>query len=202
LLRVVAFRKAVLAGAAGAVVWEAVLRCFALLGYPSFDIVRELGTLPFPRGGPALWWPAGMAAHMLVGAAWALFYAYFFWSRLRWPPALQGLAFAALPATLATLIVYPELQLMHLGQQVVTIDWKGFFGGIGQTKLGGLLLGHALFGLTVGALYTHPVGYRSDDWQNHRYARRRAVGDSGIERRPSDGSFIFATGIDFAYPTS
>src|SRR5438105_9451190 len=110
MLRVVAFPKAILAGAAGALAWEIAVRLLGLLGIPSFDIVRELGTLPFPNGSAAEWWPTGMAAHALVGAAWALFYAYFFWARVDWPPPLQGLAFAALPATLAALIVYPQLQ--------------------------------------------------------------------------------------------
>ena len=27
---------------------------------------------------------------------------------------------------------------------------------------GGLLLGHLIFGAVLGALYTHPVGYRAD----------------------------------------
>ena len=161
MLRVVAFRKAILAGAAGAAAWELAVRLLALAGFSSFDIVRELGTLVFANGNAAEWWPAGMAAHALVGAAWALFYAYFFWARLSWPPPLQGLAFAALPAALAALIVYPQLQLMHLHQDVAHLDWRIFFTGLEQTKIGGLLLGHALFGLTVGTIYTHPVGYAS-----------------------------------------
>jgi hypothetical protein len=161
LLRIVAFRKAVLAGAAGALAWEAVLRALMFFGFQSFDIVRELGTLLFPHGGAVEWWPAGMAAHALVGAAWALFYAYFFWARLDWAPPIQGLAFAALPAALAALIVYPQFQLMHLREDMAQLDWRIFLVGLEQTKLGGLLLGHALFGLTVGAIYTHPVGYSS-----------------------------------------
>jgi beta-glucosidase/6-phospho-beta-glucosidase/beta-galactosidase len=200
-LRVVAVRKAILAGAAGAIVWEGVIRTLALFGLPTFDIVRELGTLPFPHDGPILWWPAGMAAHQLVGAAWALFYAYFFWARLRWPPPLQGLAFAILPATLAALIVYPQLRLMHLDQQVVRLDWNSFLVGLEQTKLSGLLIGHALFGLTVGSLYTHPVGYPANRQIQRRCARTRNSGKSTLERRPSDGSFIFATGIECSYPT-
>ena len=201
MLRVVAFRKAILACIAGPLVWEAGLRILALLGFPTFDIVRELGTLPFPHDGPALWWPAGMAAHLLVGAAWALFYAYFFWARFRWPPALQGLAFAALPAMLAALIVDPQLQRMHLHQQVVRLDWTTFLDGLEQTKLGGLLLGHALFGLTVGMIYTHPVGYPADRPNGRRYAPRRMGRKPAIERRPADGSFIFATGIEGSIPT-
>jgi beta-glucosidase/6-phospho-beta-glucosidase/beta-galactosidase len=201
LLRIVAFRKAILAGAAGAFVWEVVLRLLLLLGFSTLDIVRELGTLPFPHGGATLWWPAGMAAHALVGAAWALFYAYFFWARFRWPPALQGLAFAALPATLAALIVYPQLQLMHLPEQVVQLDWRSFLVGLEQTKLGGLLLGHALFGLTVGVIYTHPVGYPAERPPNLRCARRHPDPKRRVQRRPTDSAFIFATGIECSYPT-
>ena len=199
MLRVVAFRKAIAAGAAGAVVWEASLRLLALLGLPSFDLVRELGTLAFPSGGAAEWWPAGMAAHATVGAAWALFYAYFFWARFRWPPVLQGLAFAALPAMLAALIVYPQLQLMHLRQDMVQLDWREFLTGLEQTRLTGLLAGHALFGLTVGALYTHPVGYPSDRPPNLRFAPRK--NNSSGERPRTNGAFIFATGIECSYPT-
>ena len=199
MLRVVAFRKAIAAGAAGAVVWEASLRLLALLGLPSFDLVRELGTLAFPSGGAAEWWPAGMAAHATVGAAWALFYAYFFWARFRWPPVLQGLAFAALPAALAALVVYPQLQLMHLRQDMVQLDWHEFLTGLEQTRLTGLLAGHALFGLTVGALYTHPVGYRSDRPPNLRCAPRK--NNSSGERPRTNGAFIFATGIECSYPT-
>lgn len=201
MLRIVAFRKAVLAGAAGALAWEAVLRALMFFGFQSFDIVRELGTLLFPHGGAVEWWPAGMAAHALVGAAWALFYAYFFWARLDWAPPIQGLAFAALPAALAALIVYPQLQLMHLRQDMAQLDWRIFLVGLEQTKLGGLLLGHALFGLTVGAIYTHPVGYSST--RRPSPPRKVKAPRNRAESAPtSPHGFIFATGIECSYPTT
>lgn len=201
MLRVVAFRKAILAGAAGALAWEIAVRLLALVGFASFDIVRELGTLVFANGSAEEWWPTGMAAHALVGAAWALFYAYFFWARLDWPAPLQGLAFAALPATLAALVVYPQLRLMHLNQDVTELDWRMFLAGLEQTKLGGLLLGHALFGLTVGTIYTRPVGYSATE----RRSPPRHVGPPKrrAESRPSNPrGFIFATGIECSYPTT
>ena len=201
MLRVVAFRKAILAGIAGALVWEAALRLLALAGVPTFDIVRELGTLAFPNGSAAEWWPAGIAAHALVGAAWALFYAYFFWARFEWPPALQGLAFAALPATLATLVVYPQLQLMHLHWDGVQRDWHNFLVGLERTRFGGLLLGHALFGLTVGAIYTRPVGYLA----TRACAKPRHMAAPRLPTKPaprSEHGFIFATGIECSYPTT
>jgi beta-glucosidase/6-phospho-beta-glucosidase/beta-galactosidase len=200
-LRIVAFRKAILAGAVGALVWEAGVRLLALLGLPRFDLVRELGTLPFPHGSVAEWWPAGMIAHASVGAAWALFYAYFFWARFRWPPALQGLAFAALPAALATFVMVPQLELMHLGGQVVHLDWHAFMVALDPRIFGGLIFGHALFGLTVGAIYTHPVGYSaSRRWRIPPKSKSPRKREGRGER--SGGSFIFATGIECSYPTT
>jgi beta-glucosidase/6-phospho-beta-glucosidase/beta-galactosidase len=201
MLRIVAFRKAVLAGAAGALVWEGVVRFLTLAGVPVFDLVHELGTVLFPRGSMAEWWSVGTAAHLAVGAAWALFYAYFVWARLRWPPALQGLAFAALPALLAIFVMVPQLRLMHLNQEVVQLDWRSFLVGLQPEVLGTLLLGHALFGLTVGAIYTKPVGYRVDDPPKLRCAPRRHTAKSSERRRRSNGAFIFATGIECSYPT-
>ena len=201
MLRIVSFRKAILAGAAGALVWEAVVRSVALVGVPVFDLVQELGTLPFPNGSPAQWWPVGAAAHLVIGAAWALFYAYFVWARFRWPPPLQGLAFALIPAVLATFIVIPQLNLMHLDQAIVQVNWKTFLIGLDATTLATVLLGHAAFGLTVGALYTQPVGYPDHRPPLIRCAPRRRSDTSEKRRRSSDGAFIFATGIECSYPT-
>jgi beta-glucosidase/6-phospho-beta-glucosidase/beta-galactosidase len=200
-LRIVAYRKAILAGAGGALVWEAVVRLLALIGIRAFDLVQELGTLAFPNASPFLWWPTGTVAHLAVGIAWALFYAYFVWARFRWPPPLQGLAFAAVPAVLAILIVIPQLQLMHLNQSVARLDWHTFLSGLDATILGTVLLGHAVFGLTVGAIYTHPVGYRATRQlakpRRHTSPRRRTR-----ERKRSNSGFIFATGIECSYPTT
>jgi len=74
MIRKVAFSKAVFAGVAGAVAWEVVARLMGLLlGSPLFDIVHLLGTTFTGEASPWLWWPMGMAAHLLVGAIWAVF---------------------------------------------------------------------------------------------------------------------------------
>jgi beta-glucosidase/6-phospho-beta-glucosidase/beta-galactosidase len=201
MLRIVAYRKAILAGVAGALAWEAVVRLLALLGVPAFDLVQELGTLPFPNSSAALWWPAGTAAHLAVGIAWALFYAYFVWARFQWPRPLQGLAFAAIPAMLAILIVVPQLQLMHLNQSMARLDWRIILSGLDPTILGTVLLGHAIFGLTVGAIYTHPVGYPAS-WQLSKPRNLTSPQRKTRERQRSSSGFIFATGIECSYPTT
>ncbi|HEU5284921.1 MAG TPA: family 1 glycosylhydrolase [Sphingomicrobium sp.] len=201
MIRVVALRKAAVAGAAGAVAWEAALRGFSLAGLPLFDIVRSLGTLVFRADAPLAWWPVGLAAHMLVGVCWALVYAYFFWGRFDWPPPLQGLAFSALPAALALLIVSPQLRLMQMGERQVRLTAELIGPSLGAREIAGLLLGHVIFGLTVGALYTRPVGYRADrpPRLESRPASRR--GRKPKRRRQDGDGFIFATGIECSYPT-
>ena len=201
-MRVVSFKKAILAGAAGALAWDAAARILTLGGVRIFDLVRELGTLAFPHGPAVEWWLAGIAAHLAVGAGWALFYAYFVWARVRWPPAVQGLVFAALPALLAIFLMVPQLRLMHVTRlDVVQVDWRIFLIGLEPARLGMLLVGHALFGLTVGALYTHPVGYRVSSPPDVRCRSRRNRSTSPGKRRNSCGSFMFATGIECSYPT-
>ncbi len=202
MIRIVSPWKAALAGAAGATVWEVVLRALALAGLPLFDVVRGLGTLVFPEGPTAAWWLAGMAAHLAVGAIWAIFYAYFFWSWLDWRPVWQGTLFALFPALLAFLLVLPQLSLMHGPSGVVKFDPLAFFSDIGWHEPAGLLLGHLLFGAVMGAIYTRPVGYppkRLPRLPAVRARPHRETDCSGRSRH-RDG-FIFATGIESSYPT-
>ena len=200
MIRVVALRKAAIAGAAGAIAWEAVVRGLILAGVPLFDIVRDLGTLLFPSS--PLWWPAGLAAHMAVGVGWALFYAYFFWARFNWPPPLQGLAFSLVPAALALAIVGPQLELMHSHASIVSLTFQQLLPDLSAGHIGGLLLGHAIFGLTVGALYTRPVGYRADRAPPVPMHRPRRSDAPSRAHRGDSRSFIFATGIECSYPTT
>jgi beta-glucosidase/6-phospho-beta-glucosidase/beta-galactosidase len=188
-----------MAGVAGALAWTAVLGIFDLAGLPLFDIVKQLGTLAFSTDYPLAWSALGLAAHCLVGVCWALAYAYFFWGRIDWRPPLQGLVFSAIPALLALFIVAPQLELMHLDEHVVRFDWYSVIPSITLAQLAGILLGHAIFGLVVGAIYTHPVGSRARGRPPLRTLPRRRVGGKGARRAGS--GFIFATGIECSYPT-
>jgi beta-glucosidase/6-phospho-beta-glucosidase/beta-galactosidase len=194
-------RKATLAGVAGALVWTVVLDGLELAGLPLFDIVKALGTLVFSADNVIGWTALGLVAHCVVGICWALAYAYFFWDRFAWPPAIQGLAFSIVPALLALFIVNPQLQLMHLGQQVVEVGWHSAFPPITLAQVAGILLGHAIFGLVVGAIYTRPVGYRADGRPPQRALARRVARSTATGVRSGGSGFIFATGIECSYPT-
>lgn len=90
MIRVVARSKAIVAGVAGALAMQLTSYALQLAGIPSVDLVAQLGSVVLPGGTPA-GVAVGVLAHAGVGAGWALFYAYFFWGRFRWPPPLQGL---------------------------------------------------------------------------------------------------------------
>lgn len=159
MIRRVAFKKAVLAGALGAFAWEIVVRRLILAGLPLFDLVYVLGTMILGDSPAWQWWPVGMTMHALVGAVWAIFYAYFFWSMFDLLPVAQGMVFSLLPALLAGLIMIPQMDLMRVN--VLNQRAKFSFFALGMGWLGPLsvILGHLIYGVVMGSIYTRPVGY-------------------------------------------
>ena len=161
MIRRVAFRKAIFAGAAGALAWEIAARILILLGIPIFDLVYLLGTMVLGPRSPWEWWPVGMALHATVGAIWTIFYAYFFWSTFDWRPWVQGLIFSLGPAILAGLIMVPQMGYMHQLVLLGRLPYPGIFGRqLGWGGPAGILLGHLIYGAAMGALYVRPVGSR------------------------------------------
>jgi beta-glucosidase/6-phospho-beta-glucosidase/beta-galactosidase len=198
MIRVVSLRKAIAAGLAGAAVMEVFSLGAAAAGLPAVDFVREISTVDLPHS-PVIAVGAALAVHLAAGVCWAVFYAFLFWGRFRMPPMLQGLVFAAIPATLAILVVYPELGLMRRAADIVTLDVRSYFAALSPAAVGSLVVTHALFGLTVGAIYRKPVGYPADD-RPRRPAPRRPM-RSDARRREGSTGFMFATGIECSYPT-
>lgn len=161
MIRRVSFKKAVIAGALGAGAWEIVVRGFIAAGLPMFDLVRTLGTMLLGDAASAWqWWTVGMFMHAVVGAIWAVFYAYFFWSLFECPPVLQGLIFSLLPAVLAGLIMVPQMDLMNERILSGRSAPNGFFAlGLGWGGPAAIILGHLIYGVVLGLLYQNPVGY-------------------------------------------
>ena len=159
MIRRVAFRKAIVAGVFGAAAWGAAARLLSVCGLSVFDIVWTLGTLVFGTDARAWeWWPTGLILHASVGAVWAIFYAYFFWSTLDLRPTLQGILFSMLPAVLAGLVMVPQLGLMRSASASVFSVFALDLGFGGPLML---VLGHLFYGLVLGRLYVRPVGYRT-----------------------------------------
>jgi hypothetical protein len=155
--RRVAFRKAIVAGATGALAWDAAARLLLLLNVPVFDIVYFLGTMVV-KDSPVLW-PVGLLLHIGFGSIWAIFYAYFFWSEFAWHPAVQGFVFSIGVAVLAILIALPQMMLMHPMMATYSLESNLLWSPLKWSELNAVLLGHLIYGVTVGSIYTHPVGY-------------------------------------------
>ncbi len=218
MIRVVSYRKAILAGIAGALAWELAARLLILAGLPMTDIVFLLGTLVVGHAPWALWWPVGLMLHAGAGALWAIFYAYFVFGSRDWPGPILGLAFAFVPALFTIPIMEPQLELMNplLGD---AIHYSGLFGlSDGWFQPAGLLLGHLVYGLTLGTLYRRPVGHRTGRYalrpaktaaipSSHPELPAKERADFRTTRGPSPppcdepARFMFATGIECSYPT-
>ncbi|HWJ58591.1 MAG TPA: family 1 glycosylhydrolase [Sphingomicrobium sp.] len=198
MMRVVALRKATIAGLAGAAVMELYSLLGSEVGLSSIDFVRQLSSSGFVHS-PVLANSIAVAGHLSIGICWALFYAFFFWGRMRVRPIVQGLIFALIPASLAILVVYPELALIRLHIDLLQLNVRSYFAPLSASTIASLLVGHALFGATVGALYRKPVGYAADD-QPSKPAPRRAE-QHHSRRAERQTGFIFATGIECSYPT-
>jgi beta-glucosidase/6-phospho-beta-glucosidase/beta-galactosidase len=198
MIRVVALKKAVLAGLCGAAAMEIFSVATRRAGLATVDLITELSSVDFNRLS-VLADAAAVFAHLGIGVAWAVFYAFFFWGRFHLRPAVQGLVFALLPATLAIFVVYPELALMRSHAHTITLSLHGFFAPLSPTAVGSLIVSHALFGLTIGAIYRRPVGYAADRKPSPPVWHR--VRSQGAHRRETGAGFMFATGIECSYPT-
>lgn len=198
MIRVVALPKAIAAGLCGAAVMEIFSVVSRLAGLPTVDLVGELSSIAF-HGSALLADILGFTVHLSTGVCWAIFYAFFFWGRFRLPPVIQGLLFSTVPAALAIVVVYPELSLMHLQADTVTLDAQRFFAPLTAATVASLVVGHALFGLAVGSIYQKPVGYRAGRKPSPPAPRRRT--SDARRRQENSTGFMFATGVECSYPT-
>jgi len=198
MIRIVALRRAAAAGVCGAAAMEIFAFATVRAGQPAVDLIGELNSM-FPDGSPLLANAAGLFVHLAVGVCWAVFYAFFFWGRFHLRPPLQGLLFAVLPCALAILVVYPELALIRAHSASVRIEVASFFAPLTVGTVASLVVSHALFGLTLGAIYRRPVGYSVGKKPSLPAPRINTA--SRTKRKENATGFMFATGIECSYPT-
>jgi beta-glucosidase/6-phospho-beta-glucosidase/beta-galactosidase len=202
MIRRIAYSKAILAGMAGAIAWEGMARLLIWGGVPFFDIVGLLGTVVLPHASGPAPWAVGMLLHLLVGAIWGIFYAYFFWSVLPVRPMLQGTCFAFVPMPLAVFVMHPQLDLMNPLVQAGLVPSAGLFGLSGGIhEPASIALGHLLWGTVLGLFYTHPVGFPVGKRPRLHISRRATAPVLRQAFEPLDDRFLFATGIECSYPT-
>ena len=198
MIRIVSAPKAMLAGAAAALVMALVLKALALAGASAPDLAADLGVIVLPGGPGWAAWLAGLALHLVVGVLWAVFYAYFFWSLIPWRPVWQGLIFSLAPALLAELVVYPQLKLMQGPAPVAHANALSLLATVSWSDRATLLAGHLVYGAVLGALYVRPVGYRADRPPRRRKPVRLPREPRVEPRGPF--AFMFASGVECSYP--
>ena len=132
-----------------------------------------------------------MAAHALVGVCWAVFYAYFFWAQFDWQPAAAGPRSSA-PSRRCWRCSSsrPQLRLMQLGREQVQLTF-GDAPARPFRRRDRRLAARATrsSGSTVGAIYTHPVGYPADRPPDSPSLPQRASAQQGARRREQNSGF-------------
>lgn len=141
---------AVITGIVGTIVFTAVLMTAPRTGMPKMDIVGMLSTM-FGKENRMLGW----MLHLMMGAIFALIYAYL-WSRgILTPTVLGGLVFGGVHWLIVGMIM-SMIPLMHAGIRSGGVMAPGLWmtnnGGL-KAFLGGLM-GHMVFGIVVALVYS------------------------------------------------
>lgn len=126
--------RAILAGALGTAVMTMLMLAAPIMGMPEMPIGEMLGA--FLKIGTALGW----AMHGVIGLVLAGIYAAVFAGRLPGPAPLRGAIYGFLVFLVAQVVVTPMM-----GGRV--------FSGGDVAMIMGSLIGHLVYGATVGTVY-------------------------------------------------
>jgi beta-glucosidase/6-phospho-beta-glucosidase/beta-galactosidase len=90
---------------------------------------------------------------------------------------------------------------MNLDTNEVRLTLRTLLPDMSWLEVTGLIVGHAIFGLVIGAVYRRPVGCPIGQLPEgpHRSSHRRSAHKG---RRVRNGGFIFATGVECSYPAT
>ena len=141
---------AVVAGLAGTIVMSIALAMGPQMGMPKMDFVGLLGSLFSPKQNRAVGW----ILHLLIGVFWAFVYAAVWAAGIGSPDVTIGALFGIVHWLIAGLLI-GLVSAVHAGARAGTVQAPGFY----LLNLGGSmgffggLMGHIIFGLTVGLVY-------------------------------------------------
>lgn len=160
--------RAALSGILGATMMMGFLDIYAMMGITPFTFEQYLGGLL--RGTPHGHhnWTLGVLANWFVGALFGMVYAWAFEFIFKKSGGRVGTWVGLVHSVVAAVAVFPFFNILH--EQVNTGIYPdfGFFGvGLGGPTPILLLMGHLLFGATVGLFYG-PVGsarIRARHWE-------------------------------------
>lgn len=144
---------AVVAGVAGTIVMSILLAMAPLMGLPKMDIVGMLATMFTKTANTALGW----VLHLMMGVVFAIIYAVLWSAGIGAAGAGSGALFGAVHWLIVGVIMGMGVPIMHAGVRAGTTKAPGYWmtaNGNGMMAFVGGLIGHVVFGLVVGLVYT------------------------------------------------
>jgi uncharacterized membrane protein YagU involved in acid resistance len=130
--------KAIVAGLTGTLAMTAFMFMGPLMGMPEMNIGEMLGGF---MGIPTV---IGWMAHFMIGATLALGYAFLFEAHLPGSKLVRGMLYGLLPWLMSQVIVNPMM-----GAGIFASNTPS-----PMLMVLGSLLGHLVYGIVVGILYT------------------------------------------------
>lgn len=142
------FGRAMLAGLIATITMSIVQAMAPMMGLPRMDIAAMVGSMF--GGSPMVGW----ILHLMMGTIlWAAVYAYSVEPRLVGAPWVRGLSYGFLLAAFVLVIGFPVV-----GALFSSLTSKPGFLGMrigGAMGTMGVIVGHLVYGLLLGAIYGH-----------------------------------------------
>jgi hypothetical protein len=140
---------AIVAGLAGTIVMSIALAGAPQMGMPKIDFVGMLGAMFSPQANRVLGW----IMHLLIGVIFGLIYAAIWSLGIGSADVTIGLLFGIVHWLVAGLLI-GLLPTVNAGMRAGTVKAPGrYLLQLGNMGFFGGLMGHILFGLTVGLVY-------------------------------------------------
>ncbi len=146
--------RAMLTGVVGVSFMMAFIDIFSMMGITSFSYEVYLGSMIRAQDFGVHNWTVGVAANWVLGAVFGIAYAYFFEYGFGRASVKNGLRAGLWHAAFAAVAAFPFFNAVHEQQGLQRFAHFGFFGsGLEPATPLLLLVGHLIFGATVGLLY-------------------------------------------------
>lgn len=153
--------RAFVSGVFGVSMMMGFIDIFYLMGVTPFSFEQYLGSLlrDTPYGQQN--WIVGLLANWAAGGLFGFVYAWAFEYGLGRSGARSGAFVGLVHAIVAAIAVFPFFGILHAQSDTGVYREFGFFGvGLGAPTPILLLIGHLLFGVTVGLFYGPVRAYR------------------------------------------
>jgi hypothetical protein len=191
------WRRAFISGVLGATMMMGLLDIFFLLGVTPFSYEQYLGSLLRGTAYGHQNWTVGVLANWLMGGLFGFLYAWAFEFVFKKSGGRIGSWVGLVHAVVAAVAVFPFFNIMHGQMHTGVYPDFGFFGvGLGGPTPILLLMGHVLFGTTMGLFYG-PVGTARVRTRYSEPAELGMPGDEDVlpaQEDPRESQLVYRVG--------